>query len=265
MLPRQKFVDALYRLASSGQIADAWLPLSRTKFLQIAQLFDPSSSGAINWCEFALTALFAYLPREGGLPDVSALRKMYSSFVRADDMSPTQSSAAIVEWNEYCSVQLWFESDERVPEEVAWQFRELIWLIFSQNVSAESRGQLPYPEVVLALAQDPRQGFGTQRSIGIFKAWHIQCAMSQCRGGRLHTNGLRNLLLCGVGSPQLSESTVVDLIRRSFDCLDDDIDTEKEISFSRFAGTLDEFRNKIPAIPFAMKDMFTCLRGTACM
>ena len=58
---------------------------------------------------------------------MAALRKMYSAFVRADDMSPTQSSADVVEWNEYCSVTLWFEEDERVHEEVAWQIRDLMW------------------------------------------------------------------------------------------------------------------------------------------
>jgi hypothetical protein len=36
--------------------------------------------------------------QDNGIPDVTALRKMYSGFVRADDMSPTQSSADVVEW-----------------------------------------------------------------------------------------------------------------------------------------------------------------------
>ena len=77
--------------------------------------------------EFALVLIYSLLPKKNGIPDVAALRKMYSAFVRADDMSPTQSSADVVEWNEYCSVTLWFEEDERVHEEVAWQIRDLMW------------------------------------------------------------------------------------------------------------------------------------------
>ena len=126
-LSRSTFVDVLYKTASSGQLTDMWTSLSRNTFVQITHLFDSSNSGIVLWREFALVLIYSLLPKKNGIPDVAALRKMYSAFVRADDMSPTQSSADVVEWNEYCSVTLWFEEDERVHEEVAWQIRDLIW------------------------------------------------------------------------------------------------------------------------------------------
>jgi hypothetical protein len=123
-LSRSVFVDVLYKIASSGQLTEIWSSLSRNTMVQIAQQLDPTSSGSIRWREFCLTLLFSLMPKRNGIPNVTSLRKMYSSFVRADDMSPTQSSADVVEWNEYCSVPLWFEEDARVDEEIAWQLRD---------------------------------------------------------------------------------------------------------------------------------------------
>lgn len=72
--------------------------MPRQTFVQLAQLLDPANTQQVQWREFVLVLIFALLPKDNGIPDVAALRKMYSGFVRADDMSPTQSSADVVEW-----------------------------------------------------------------------------------------------------------------------------------------------------------------------
>jgi hypothetical protein len=45
-----------------------------------------------------------------------------------------------------------------VDEELAWQIRDLMWLVFSINPTSDSRGQLPYPNVVLSVALTPYSG-----------------------------------------------------------------------------------------------------------
>lgn len=261
-VPQAMFVDVLYRLASAGQLVETWSSLSRSKFAQLAQLYDPTGSGLVAWRDFCLGQIFAHLPKKGGLPNVASLRKMYSSFVRADDMSPTQSSADVVEWNEFCSVHLWFESGGVVSEELAWQLRELVWLIFSENASAESRGQLAYPDFVMSLAQDPRAGKGAMRAVGIFKAWHIQCFISQCRGGRMEQADLRGFLSCAASSPKLPTS-VVDIVASKLYEENHAANEELAVSFEDLALVIDECADEIPVVPFIMKDPFELLRGVA--
>ena len=45
-----------------------------------------------------------------------------------------------------------------MDEELAWQIRDLMWLVFSINPTSDSRGQLPYPNVVLSVALTPYSG-----------------------------------------------------------------------------------------------------------
>jgi hypothetical protein len=261
-VPQAMFVDVLYRLASAGQLVESWSSLSRSKFAQLAQLYDPTGTGFVAWRDFCLGQIFAHLPKKGGLPNVVSLRKMYSSFVRADDMSPTQSSADVVEWNEFCSVHLWFEAGGIVSEELAWQLRELVWLIFSENASAESRGQLAYPDFVMSLAQDPRSGDGTMRAVGLFKAWHLQCFISQCRGGLMKQAALRAFFNCSAGSPKLPAG-VVEALATGLYGEHRAADDELTVSFGDLAVAMDGCAGEIQVTPFVMKDAFELLRGVA--
>ena len=265
------FIDVIYRTATSGQLTSIWSSLPRNVFVQIAQLLDTKNTQQIQWREFALVFVFALLPKDRGIPDIKALRKMYSNFVRADDMSPTQSAADVVEWNEYCSVTLWFEEDQRVDEDLAWQIRDLIWLIFSINPTTESRGQLPYPNVILSFCLTPSMGNGVYRSIGLYKAWQVQSVISQCRGSLLNYKGVHSLLTNSIlYNPTFSMSIINQLL---FICFNGD--EEKEIGFDVLTTAMDrlvteeimeegeeqEFIQLSIPLPFTLKDVFETIRG----
>ena len=275
-ISRSTFVDVLYRAATSGQLTEMWSPLSRNAFVQIAQQFDSTNTGVVRWREFVLVLIYSLLPKRNGIPDVASLRKMYSAFVRADDMSPTQSSADVVEWNEYCSVTLWFESDERVHEEVSWQIRDLIWLIFSENPTNESRGQLPYPKLILSLAMTPLCGDGFLRSIGLFKAFQVQSIVSQCRVGTLHRQGVKNLLSQKLCNPILSEEIVNEVLNQAYDNFG--LSEEDEIGFEALSQSMSAVQEMsgvsmrdedssamslFTPMPFTLKDIYPALRQCA--
>ena len=263
-LSRSTFVDVMYKAASSGHLTEIWSSLSRNAFVQIAQQFDPTSTGSIRWREFCLTLIYSLMPKKNGIPNVTSLRKMYSAFVRADDMSPTQSSADVVEWNEYCSVPLWFEEDARVDEEIAWQLRDLMWLIFSENPTSESRGVLAYPAMVLALSMTPYTGEKVHRSIGLFKAFQVQSVVSQCRAGTLSKQATIHLLSQRACNPVLSDSIVNEIVCKAFaECLKED----DEISFDTLVLSIETIQTnsvEFPSpLPFTLKNVFQTLRSLA--
>ena len=250
------FVDTIYRLACAGQLPVTWSSLPRSTLTELGNLYDYESTGMVSWCDFCVGQIFAQLPMKGGLPNVSAIKKMYSSFVRADNLSPTQSSADIVEWNEYCSVNLWFEADNLISEDFAWQIRELIWLIYSENASAESRGELSYPDFVMTLAQDPRSGSGAMRAMGLFKAWHLQCILSQCQNGMLHRDAFVSLLSCASCKPRLAKDVVDSIASELFG----DIEGDKTVSFQDAALVLDSRADDGISKLFVMPNAFDVLR-----
>ena len=210
------------------------------------------------WREFCLVFVFAHLPK-GGTPDIGSLLKMKTAF-RSNPASHKQNSNDFVEWPQFCSVPLWFESDSRVPGQLAWELRDLVWLLFSESATAESRGKLSCDLTCFSLALDPRSGPGALRSVGLFKAWHLQCAVSpRYDEGLLDKCAVQKLLAIRVSSSCFSQSVAAQVVRELFGSEQLHI----QVAVDKFATVVfsSVSTGSVPAVmPFTMTDVFLALR-----
>ena len=123
-----------------------------------------------------------------------------------------------------------------MDEELAWQIRDLMWLVFSINPTSDSRGQLPYPNVVLSVALSPYSGTGVHRALGLFKAWQVQSIVSHCQNGLLHKDGVAALLTNAIlYNPTLPSPVVERLLAMCFDGADE----EEEIGFDALTTAME--------------------------
>ena len=172
----------------------SWRKFGTQDMTAVSKCLDPLGSGHIYWREFVHVLIYGLLPAKTGIPDPVALRDMLIAFIKADEASPTASSADVVEWNEYRDVPLWVDKCG-VENGLARRIREIIWQLWADDPDGDGKGALHYIDLVMTLCTHPSQSFAEspERALGLHKAWVIACQLLERDDYMLGYEGIKKV------------------------------------------------------------------------